>query len=192
MILRQWIPLQFMCSAAWLASVALLCLAEDQTIKMLRDPSAVLKTVCLLHQHIFPPVLCTAKLAKATAQGLQVLWVPLLQTSAKDQWMPSCFLPKNTELNILRCIQGKTTGNGIKICVFFFFVTDERAESDLNPDSTMVNFPCPKSAEPSAETCRKLYVFVSGGRALGLLFRFYKDVCYVDIESECFVLVVPV
>lgn len=122
MILRQWIPLQFMCSAAWLASVALLCLAEDQTIKMLRDPSAVLKTVCLLHQHIFPPVLCTAKLAKATAQGLQVLWVPLLQTSAKDQWMPSCFLPKNTELNILRCIQGKTTGNGIKICGGFFLL----------------------------------------------------------------------
>lgn len=185
MILHQWIPLQFMCSAAWLASVALLCLAEDQTIKMLRDPSAVLKTVCLLHQHIFPPVLCTAKLAKATAQGLQVLWVPLLQTSAKDQWMPSCFLPKNTELNILRCIQGKTTGNGIKVC-WFFFDSASSPETDLNPDSTLVNFPCPKSAE----TCRKSYVFVSGGRVLGLFFRFYKDVCYVDIESECFVLVV--
>lgn len=111
MILPRWTPLQCMCSAAWLASVALRCPVGDQTIKMPRDQNAVVKTVPLLHRHIFPPILCTAKLAKATAQGLQVLWVPLLQTSAKDQWMPSCFLPKNTELNTLRCIQGKTTGN---------------------------------------------------------------------------------
>lgn len=104
---HRWTRLQSMCWAVWLVSAVRLCLVEDLVVLKSSQALNSAKVVVPLDHRSSPPILCMLKLSKATAQGL---WVPLLLTSAKDQWMPSCFLPKNTELNTLRCIQGKITG----------------------------------------------------------------------------------
>lgn len=102
-----WTLLQFMFWVVWLVSAVHLYLVEDLVVLKSLQALNSAKVVVHLDRHSSPLILCMLKLSKATAQGL---WLPLLLISAKDQWMPSCFLPKNTELNTLRCIQGKITG----------------------------------------------------------------------------------